>query len=410
MITCEKARRNQPVIVCFAGSDWWYHNQGLFCPQVVKRLAKDHVVLYINSLGMRTPSLTKGRDAIRKIFRKLRSMIKFLRKVDENIYVFSPVSVPVLGDTFSKKLSALAVLSQVKLVMMFLGFKNPVFYVGCVPAYDIVKKLERSYLIYERTDLFEEMPGINKEYIISLDRELATSADLVLYVNKALWKEGLQNNKNSILIGHGVDFERFAKAEETGYVPEDIAELPKPVIGFFGDITEDVCDFSLLEYTAKTLTDVSLVLVGPISSNVTPLKRYKNIYFLGPKLYEEIPHYGKVFDVAIMPWKKNKWIEFCNPVKVKEYLALGKPIVSMYYPEIEPYSDVVYVAHNYEEFVSCIRTALKENDPGMIYKRREKVKNETWDSKVEQIKTFMERDLRGRKASNIQSAAQEVAR
>jgi len=361
---------------------------------VVKRLAKDHVVLYINSLGMRTPSLTKGRDAIRKVFRKLCSIIRFLRRVDENIYVFSPVSVPALGSAFGRKLSALAVLAQVKLIMAFLGFKKPVFYVGCVPAYEIVKKLDRAYLIYERTDLFEEMPGINKEYIISLDRELATSADLVLYVNKSLWKEGLQNNKNSILIGHGVDFDRFAKAEESDYVPDDIAELPKPVIGFFGDITEDVCDFSLLEYTAKTLTDVSLVLVGPISSNVTPLKRYKNLYFLGQKPYEEIPHYGKMFDVAIMPWKKNRWIEFCNPVKVKEYLALGKPIVSIDYPELKPYHDIVYPASSYDEFIMAIRIALKEDNPTLKRCRQKRVQNETWDSKVERIKAIIEKDLR----------------
>jgi glycosyltransferase involved in cell wall biosynthesis len=126
---------------------------------------------------------------------------------------------------------------------------------------------------------------------------------------------------------------------------------------------------------------------------VSVLRAYKNIYFLGQKKYEEIPHYGKVFDVAIMPWNKNKWIEFCNPVKIKEYLALGKPVVSTYYPEIEPYSDIVYVARSYEQFISYISVAIEENNVGLKLARRKRVKFETWDSKVEQIKAFIDKGL-----------------
>jgi hypothetical protein len=95
-----------------------------------------------------------------------------------------------------------------------------------------------------------------------------------------------------------------------------------------------------------------------------------HVHFLGRKPYEEIPFYGKTFDVAMMPWNRNKWIEYCNPVKTKEYLALGKPIVSVYYPEIEPYSDVVYVARDYDGFVSCIGQAIEEDDPAKVRERR----------------------------------------
>jgi glycosyltransferase involved in cell wall biosynthesis len=269
--------------------------------------------------------------------------------------------------------------------MAWLGFVKPIFYIGCPPAWEVVKRLERRYLIYEKTDLFEEMPDSNKNYIASLDRELAESADLVLYVNKAMWKQGKAKNENSILLGHGVDFEAFSQAEKSNHVPDDIALVHKPIVGFFGDITADVCDFALLEYMAKELPNMSLVLIGTTSSDVSGLRVHNNVYFLGHKPYEQIPNYGKVFDVAIMPWKRNKWIEFCNPVKIKEYLALGKPVVSIYYPEIEPYSDIVYVAKDYEQFVSYVRNAVVENDIVLKIARRKRVENETWDSKVKQI-------------------------
>jgi len=238
------------------------------------------------------------------------------------------------------------------------------------------------------------MPGVNKSYISSLDDSLTRAADLVLYVNTTLWREGAKKNANSRLVGHGLDFELFATAEELECVPEDIAVIPKPIVGFFGDIDNHACDLALVEHIAKRLKNISIVLVGPISSDVSNLTKYDNVFFLGQKPYEEIPHYGKLFDVAIMPWKRNKWIEFCNPVKIKEYLALGKPIVSIDYPELKPYHDIVYAASDYDGFVSMIREALGENEHYLKTERQERVRNETWDKKVREIVEFIEKDLR----------------
>jgi glycosyltransferase involved in cell wall biosynthesis len=383
-----------PPIVCFAGCDWWYHNRGLFCPQVMKKLAKDHRILFVNSLGMRIPSFGKDRNAVGKIARKLRSIFRFLKKTENGMYVLSPVSIP-LSSRFGRKLNTFCVFLQVKLVSVLLGFAGTVVYIGCPPALEVAKKLaKKQYIIYERTDLFEEMPGINKTYIASLDDELTTSANLVLYVNKALYEQGLSRNKNSLLIGHGVDFDFFVGGSDSKDIPENIAEIKRPIVGFFGDISGKTSDLNLLEFAAKKLPGMSFVLIGPVSADVSKLKRLENVYFLGQKDYEQIPLYGKEFDVAMMPWNMSRWIQFCNPVKIKEYLALGKPIVSTYYPEIEPYSDIVYVARNYETFVSCISEALKERDPNKVQERRERVRNETWDNKVKQIKAAIEKGLR----------------
>jgi len=109
----------------------------------------------------------------------------------------------------------------------------------------------------------------------------------------------------------------------------------------------------------------------------------KNVWMLGQKPYEQIPHYGKCFDVAIMPWKQNRWIEACNPIKLKEYLALGKPIVSTPFPELNKYLDVVYLARTPKEFANCIKRAIRQDSPKLVTTRREKVKNSSWDTKAE---------------------------
>lgn len=379
--------------ICFANNDWWYHNRGLFCPQIARRLARDYRVLFVNSLGMRVPSLRTDRHAVPKILRKLKSICRYLRRTEEGMFILSPVSLPLLGSALGRKLNTLSVVTQIKVVTWLLRMKRPVFYINCPPALEVVKRFPKRFLIYERTDLFEEMPGVNREYIAALDDELVSSADLILYVNRRLYEQGLKKNANSMLIGHGVDFDLFVDAAEHPVIPVDLSSIPRPIVGFFGDISAKTSDLALLEFVAQTLKNVSLVLVGPLSTDVTKLRELSNVHFLGPKPYQQIPHYGAQFDVAIMPWNRNRWIEFCNPIKVKEYLALGKPVVSVYYPEIEPYVDVVYVAHDYKEFVAAVREALTENDPQKIGRRREMVRNETWDSKVARICECVDRKL-----------------
>jgi hypothetical protein len=391
-------------IVCFAGCDWWYHNRGLFVPQVMTRLAKRTKVLFVNSLGMRVPSLQKDRLALHKIVRKIRSFARFLRKDSTSgMYILSPVSLPLWGSTLGRVVNAYSILVQVKLAMLILRIRNPIFYVGCPPAWEVIKRIHYHYLVYERTDLFEEMPEVDKPYITFLDNDLMRLSNLVLYVDAAMYNDGVKQNPHSLLIGHGVDFYFFADAEKSDYIPEDVARIPKPIIGYFGDICDKTFDFDLLQHLAANLPDMSFVLIGPLSSDVECLRKFKNIYILGQKAYEDIPHYGKVFDVSILPWKKNKWVIHSYPVKIKEYLALGNPFVSVDIPAVRPFSNVTYVACDYDDCVSKVRRAAKDKDPQNRQKRKESVRNETWDSKVEQILDFINKDADGKHISKTTS-------
>jgi hypothetical protein len=278
---------------------------------------------------------------------------------------------------------------QVKLAMLILRIKSPIHYVGCPAAWEVLKRARRRYLVYERTDLFEEMPEVDKPYIRSLDDDLVESSDLVLYVDAAMYDEGVKVNPNSILIGHGVDFAFFANAHESDYVPEDIADVPRPIVGYFGDICDKTFDFDLVRHLAASLPEMSFVLVGPLSSDVSCLREFKNVYILGQKTYEDVPHYGKVFDASTLPWKKNRWVIHSYPIKIKEYLALGRPFVSVDIPAVEPFADVTYVATDYDDFVVKLRQAVEDKDAENIQRRKESVRFETWDSKVEQMVDFI---------------------
>lgn len=384
-----------PGIVCFAGCDWWYHNRGLFVSQIMPRMARHTSVLFINSLGMRVPSLKNDRFALNKIFRKIRSITHFLQEDRKSgMYVMSPVTLPLWGNKLGRLFNTYSILLQVKIAMLILRVKNPIYYIGCPPALEVIKKMgQKRFMIYERTDLFEEMSGVDKSYIHYLDDELVRLSDLVLYVDTAMYNEGVKQNPNSLLIGHGVDFSFFADADKSDYIPKDIANIPRPIIGYYGDIFDKVFDFDLFEHLVTSLPDMSFVLIGPLSSNVDCLKKHKNVYILGQKDYKEIPHYGKAFDVSILPRKKNRWVIHSYPVKIKEYLALGNPFVSVNILAVEPFRTVIYVAHDYDDFVAKVQEAVLDKDPLNRQRRKESVRNETWDSKTKQIVDLINKDV-----------------
>jgi len=212
---------------------------------------------------------------------------------------------------------------------------------------------------------------------------LKANADLTIYVNKMLFDEEASQCKNALYLDHGVDYEMFAMAQSDSEQPEDIAGVKRPIVGYFGALDDHKLDVNFLGAVMERLPEMSFVFVGKASLDCSELSARKNVWLLGQKAYEQIPHYGKCFDVAILPWKINKWTEAANPVKFKEYLALGKPVVSTpAFSELQRYLDVVYEARSLEEFAECIQKAYSEDCEELINKRRQKVVRDSWDSKA----------------------------
>ena len=106
---------------------------------------------------------------------------------------------------------------------------------------------------------------------------------------------------------------------------------------------------------------------------------------LGQKPYELVSEYGKRFDVALLPLRQSRWADAVNPLKLKEYLAMGKPVVSTPFPQLQEYSDIIYEAKTPQAFAACIKRAISEDNPELIDKRRDKVKDSSWDSKAELV-------------------------
>jgi len=372
-------------VLCFGGVDWWYHNRAHVDIQLIRRYTKKGPVLYVNSIVMQKPKITKGRKFIQKLIRKSKSIFRGLNKVDTNFWVYSPISVPLHHMDWSKKLNEKVLRLQLKHVLRTLGLCDPLIWVVCPAACDIALKLRRTKLVYLRTDAYELFPNVDFDAIKMYDRKLKANSDLTLFVSSKLYDEEAPECKESLLLDHGVDYDMFAAADSFPDAPLEMRQIRRPIIGYFGSIDSHTVDYGLIEKLTDLLPEMSFVFVGRVYSDYPTFARKDNVWMLGQKDYDKIPFYGKCFDVAIMPWRQTSWIQACNPIKLKEYLALGKPTVSTPFAELNKYLDVIHIAKSPEDFAACISEALAENGPEQVAARRRKVEKASWDNKAEQV-------------------------
>jgi len=274
---------------------------------------------------------------------------------------------------------------------------QPVFTSG---ASHFLFKTDKQYY-FARANIANSTENVDRETIRRDDEKLKAIADLTVFVSRALYNQEHHQCRKAVYLDHGVDYEMFAAAEKTSEQPPDIKGIPRPIIGFYGGFAQHTTDVGLLEKIVNLLPDKSFIFVGQASHECDRLKTKTNVWMLGQKPYEQIPHYGKYFDVAIMPWKQNRWIQACNPIKLKEYLALGKPIVSTPFNELNKYLDVVYQAKTAEDFAQAIEKALSENSVERIAARRRKVMNATWDNKAQLLLNELVTDRDNNKGDNI---------
>ena len=372
-------------VICFGGEDWWYHNRGHFDMQMMRRLSKAVPVLYINSIMMRKPVLGRGKNFLKCAIRKLKSMTRGLRDGGEGFPVFSPVTLPIHHLKWAHGPHEWFLRRQIRRVARKLKLRDPLVWVNVPSACDAALRLKRSALVYQRTDRYEDYPDVDAEVIRDYDLRLKQAADITLYVHPAMYEAEKDECRNAFLTDHGVDYEHFGLAHEDAFIPEDIRGIPRPIAGFFGDIEGHSRDLPLLERTAELLPGVSFVFVGHAAADTSKLAACPNVWMLGQKPYTQVPHYGKCFSVCLMPMPLNEWTDAINPIKLKEYLALGKAIVSTPFREVRNYGEFAYLGTTPEEFAAAIRQALDEDSDDRVRRRRESVKAHSWDARVQQI-------------------------
>lgn len=382
------AGQEPPGYLCFSAQDWWYHNQAHSDFQLMRSVAKHRKVLVVNSIGMRMPTPGRSTQPLRRIGRKLRSVAKFVREPLPGFHVMSPLPLPFYGSPLLRKVNAVLVRTQVRAVCRALGLTEPVIMTTIPTAWDVVQPMRRRSLLFNRSDRHSAFPESDTATIEELENALLRHADQVLYVSSSLMAEERgQTGARAHFLDHGVDLEHFTRTDR---LPADLAAIPGPRVGFFGALDDYLVDFDLLERIAADLPDVSLVLLGDATVPMERLTKYPNVHWLGFRPYDDIPAYGSGFDVAIMPWLDNSWIRHANPIKLKEYLALGLPVVSTDFAELANYTDRVRIATNPADFIAAIRSTLHDGGLRESQALRMSVRGASWSSRAAELMALAE--------------------
>jgi glycosyltransferase involved in cell wall biosynthesis len=383
--------KNQSII-CFAPSDWWGMNPSC-TSHIVRRFAEHNKVLYINPFSSDLLGVKKGKRKGfgQRFIRKLKSMLKWLKQPEKNIYVFSPIFIPIQGKKVADAINNRILIWQIKLACRIAGIKNPMLWIENIRAADLIHSFEHNFKVYHISDLFTHC-GYVGDKSRQQDREKAVSAaaDLIICVSRELYDLKKETHPNVHYLPHGVDFELFQKASVRQDILERIRDISKPIAGYYGTLTGSN-DIELWESCASEMTDVSFVLAGRVTGgDYSTLKALPNVHMLGQLPYAEIPSLCAGFDVCMLNWRVTDWIRSCNPLKMFEYMSSGKPIVSVEINEAKQYSDVISIAYSHAEFQDLLSWELENDTEQRKSKRIEIAEKNSWRQHFSRLSDFIE--------------------
>lgn len=371
-------------IICFS-NDW--DGDPLSKKHIMQRLAKRNRVLWVNSLGNRNP--TASVHDFKRVIKKLRDFVEGSKKVEEGIHVFAPLAIPFHGNATARWINQRALRWSLQRACRKLGFRNPITWSFVPASAQVAGSLGESAVVYHCVDENSGFTGTDKNAIRSLEQQLMERSDCVFVSSDVLLNTKRRHNRNTFLVTHGVDVSHFRKAcETTTEVPDEIRALKKPVIGFFGLIADWV-DLALIRFLATSQPDWNLVLIGKVVTSLAAIDGLANVHLFGQKPYASLPGYAKAFDVALMPFVMNELTLAANPLKIREYLAAGLPVVSSAIPEAEKLKGVLHVARDHNEFRTIIQQILASGRTGPQMEISQQMDLESWDAKVEEFSRIL---------------------
>jgi glycosyltransferase involved in cell wall biosynthesis len=391
-------------ILCFA-NDW--SGDPLSKKQIMLRLAKRNRILWVNSLHNRKPRLAK-KDAGR-VLQKLREFLRGTQLVHPQIWQVTPLYVPTFRFRWIRQFNQFLLRMQLRYAMSRLRFKEVITFTFSPTSADVVGTLGEEIVVYHCVDEYASFSDAAATEVEDAEQRLLRKADLVLASSIPLLEKKRKTNERAHLVLHGVDYEHFRRATEgdTPIAPE-LHDLPRPILGFHGLIADWV-DLPVVVEIAKKRPQWSIALVGRGDTDLSILEGVKNIHIIGHRPYADLPLYLKGFDIALLPFVQNELTRNANPLKLREYLAAGLPVVATPLPEVVRFDEKVSLAVTAEEYIQRIEEILKHGLAGPLRRRSDAVANESWDHKVAEIDHLVESVLPQKFESRPAPAERAVA-
>jgi glycosyltransferase involved in cell wall biosynthesis len=383
-------------IICFGGEDWWYHHPHSK-NHLMRRFARaGNKVIFVNSISMGLASV-KSKDLVPRIARKLKSYAKFARTTEEGITVVSPAVVPFFGSAAATAANRRLLTTQIAGLARRRGLSKPILWIAIPTAIEIVGRLDESLVVYHVSDKYDANTmdhATDPAFIRSLHERAIEAADLIFYSSRKLMAEATRGLERSHLLEQAVDFDHWSRISAGGLrTADEIENIPHPRIGYFGAIEPWLIDQELIKQAARERPDWNWVFVGNKSRGLK-IESLPQVHFLPPVSYQDLPNYAAGFDVCVLPWNTEvRFTSYGSAIKVREYLASGKPTVIAPLPEYESMSDVLRIGRSRDQFLQLVDEALHEEGTELALARQNVVRDGTWDARAEWVSGLIEETL-----------------
>lgn len=384
-------------IICFGGEDWWYHHPHSK-NHLMRRFARaGNKVIFVNSISMGLAPMKSG-EVLPRIKRKLKSYAKLARTTEEGITVVSPAVVPLFGSRAAAATNRRLLTAQISRLAKRRVMTRPILWIAIPTAVEVIGQLNESFVIYHVSDKYDANTmdhATDPAYIRKLHERAIDAADLILYSSRKLIEEAERGREKSYLLEQAVDFDHWAQINNgKSTVADAVARLPRPRIGYFGAIEPWLIDQDLIKRASHERPSWNWIFIGNKSRGLE-IEALPNVHFLPPVSYDELPSYAAGFDVCVLPWNTDvPFTSYGSAIKVREYLASGKPVVISPLPEYESMKDVLRIARSRDQFLELVNDALRETGTELAQARQNAVKDGTWDARAERVSELIEQKMK----------------
>ncbi|AXY01105.1 glycosyltransferase family 1 protein [Vibrio alfacsensis] len=350
---------------------------------IVKLLSHNRKVLWINSIGLRKPRLSK-KDTLR-VFKKLisRSGSKHTYSDTsdsraENITVANIKTIPAPKYAWERSIAKRIMLHQLRPLIKRLKLEKPILWTSLPTASDLCGELNESGVVYYCGDDFGALAGVDHSTVLEHEHLLARHSNLILVASDAM-RLRFPASK-TLLVRHGVDYSLFSTPIERAN------DLPvgKPIVGFYGSLSEWL-DLSFIQDVANAKPDWDFVFIGPQERPVPELAALNNVHLLGPRPHHQLPSYSQHWQMSWLPFKNNAQIKACSPLKLMEYIATGTPIAATQFDATKPYCHQINEVHSSDDMI-----ALLDQPARWICPDRNSVKEDSWHQRAQFVDWLLE--------------------
>jgi glycosyltransferase involved in cell wall biosynthesis len=366
------------------GEDWGRHPSST--QHLMQRLAGDAKIIWVNSLGLRRPRFNKA-DWARLKSKAVSILQKPKINSDGSICrhpfacLANPKTLPFPSSTLASIFNRLSLSNQIGKLIKQSNISRPILWTSLPTALCAVGALGERALVYYAGDDFGALAGVDHKPVLAMERQLASKADLIIAASPLI-AERFPAHKTRVL-PHGVDYELFA----TPVARADDLPSDRPVAGFYGSLN-DWIDVQSLADAARRLPSWDIVIIGNVESNISALQGLPNVKLLGPRSHRELPSYSQHWDVSLLPFKKNRQIDASNPLKLREYLACGTPVLASYrFPAAAAYEKAINFIEDGEGLAEAILRAKNGSKSASF--RQYLVRHESWDSRADTLRSWL---------------------